>query len=124
MNPNTQTPQSTTSTTPLPVTTQPELGPELVPDNALILDPITGEPTWRYSTAYFRAQIERANVTLHRLERVCELSPGYLSTALGVRATVTKKKGKTYASVRRSVDYELAHKLAKALGLDPHEVGL
>jgi hypothetical protein len=79
---------------------------------------------WRYSCAYFRIRVATATVSINELERRCGLSAGYLHTALGFRETTTRKGGKVYTSRRRTIGYDLAERLAVALGLDFHAAGV
>lgn len=47
-----------------------------------------------------------------------------VGTTLGLRPVATTKRGKRYESWRSTVTVEVAERLARAIGVDPHEVGL
>jgi hypothetical protein len=97
--------------------------PAPVPSSGLILDG-AGAPTWRYSSAYFAAKVRNSGISIHELERRCGLAHGYLHSALGLKPNVTRKRGKAYVSWRRTIAYELAEQLARALELDYHQAGV
>jgi len=89
---------------------------------ALIVAP-DGRPTWRYRPDYFRAAFEQSGLDLQTVARRGGWSDGTpVARAIGLRPD-TRKNGRP-PSVRRSVSYRTAVRLAQALGLDYYEVGV
>lgn len=91
---------------------------------ALVLDE-NGEPTWRYDAAYFRAVIAEAGLALEELARLLGVSKSYPSRMLGYRRASSKQaNGRTYTYDNSTVSYDMACRIAKALALDPVDVGV
>lgn len=84
---------------------------------ALIVDE-HGEPTWRYRSEFFRAEIDRQGVALNELDQRMGWSAGYASRALGYRAPAQRGQGHI------SVSYRIAVQLCRVLDLDYVRVGV
>lgn len=96
--------------------------------SALVLD-AQDQPTWRYRVEPFREAVDRSTWSQSEIEKLIGVGSGYLCKALGYkvqRTTKVRADGTRvqYQSVRSTISYELACKLALALDLDLVELGV
>lgn len=87
--------------------------------------------SWGYvSLAPFRSVFERGGHSNRSLARLMDCDESYIRKLMGRtprhNVHVSKRTGETksYIKYQKEVSYATACRLAKALNLDPHEVGL
>jgi hypothetical protein len=89
---------------------------------ALIENP-DGSTDWRYRPEYFRAAVEKSGLDLATIARRAGYSDSTpIARALGLRPEANKARGQT--AYRKTIGYDVAVKLARAIGLDFHDVGI